>query len=50
MDDEHIFAFVEAIHGTYLNAVRVLAFDAVLGNHKRHSASLLSSMPRGKSG
>ena len=28
MDDEHVHSLVEAIHGTYLDAVRKLAFDA----------------------
>ena len=28
MDDEHVLAFVEAVHGTHLDAVHVFALDA----------------------
>ena len=46
VDNEHVLAFVEAVHGTYLHAVRVLAFDAVLGDHKRHfNFALLKTSP-----
>ena len=36
MDDEHVFAFVEAVHRTDLDAVRVLAANAVLVDDVGH--------------
>jgi hypothetical protein len=39
MDDQHILALVEAVHGTDLHAIHVLALDAVLGDHIGHRQS-----------
>ena len=36
MDDEHVVAFVEAVHGTHFHAVHVLALDAVFGDDVSH--------------
>src|SRR5262249_25139977 len=36
MNDKHVGAFVETVHGTDLHAVHVLAFDAVLDDHIGH--------------
>jgi hypothetical protein len=36
MDDEHVFAFVEAVYGTHLHAVSVLALDAVISDDVSH--------------
>jgi hypothetical protein len=36
MDDEHVFAFVEAVHRTDLDAVRVLAANAALVDDVGH--------------
>ena len=40
MDDEHIIAFVEAIHRTHFDAIHVFAFDAIIGDDKSHDAHL----------
>jgi hypothetical protein len=41
MDDEHVLALVEAVHGTHLDAIHVLALNAALdddvGHHKLRS-------------
>jgi hypothetical protein len=36
MDDEHILAFVEAVHRTYFDAVHVLALYAVVRDDIGH--------------
>src|SRR4029077_18799927 len=36
MNDEHIFALVEAIDGTHLDAIGVLALNAVFGDDISH--------------
>jgi hypothetical protein len=36
MDDEHVFALVEAIDRTDFHAVHVLALDAVFDDHICH--------------
>src|SRR4051812_10765124 len=36
MDDEHILAFVKAVHRTYFDAVHVLALDAVVRDDIGH--------------
>ncbi|GGA35162.1 hypothetical protein GCM10011499_00560 [Pelagibacterium lentulum] len=36
MDDEHVFAFVEAVDRTDLNAVGIFAFDAIISNDVGH--------------
>src|SRR6185436_686563 len=36
MNDEHVVAFVEAVHGADLDAVHVLALDAVFGDDVSH--------------
>ena len=40
MDDEHIIAFVEAIHRTHFDAIHVFAFDAIIGDDKSHAVRL----------
>jgi hypothetical protein len=40
MDDQHIFALVEAIHGTDLDAVHVFAFDAIIVDDVGHLLTL----------
>jgi hypothetical protein len=36
MDDEHVFAFVETIHGAHFHAVHVFALDAIFGDDVSH--------------
>jgi hypothetical protein len=36
VDDEHVVALVEAVHGAHFHAVHVLALDAVFGNDVSH--------------
>jgi hypothetical protein len=36
MDDEHVLAFVEAVHGTDFHAIHVFALDAVFGDDVGH--------------
>ena len=36
VDDEHVVAFVKAIHRTYFNAVHIFAADAGIGNNISH--------------
>jgi hypothetical protein len=36
MDDQHVLAFVEAVDRTHLDAVHVLASDAVVGDDIGH--------------
>jgi hypothetical protein len=36
MDDEHVLAFVEAVDGADLDAIHVLALDAILGDDIGH--------------
>jgi hypothetical protein len=36
MDDEHVLAFVEAVHGAHFNAVGVFALDAILCDDVGH--------------
>jgi hypothetical protein len=36
MDDEHVVAFVEAVDGTHLDAVHVLALDAIFRDDVGH--------------
>src|SRR5665811_2567394 len=38
VNDEHVFAFVEAIDRTHLHAVHVFALDAVVGDDIGHGA------------
>src|SRR5258708_22572453 len=40
IDDQHVLALVEAIHGADFNAVHVLALDASLGNDIGHQRLL----------
>src|SRR6185312_15235259 len=40
MDDEHVFALVEAIHGTDFDAVHVLTFDAGFVDDIRHGTGI----------
>src|SRR5690606_29428456 len=48
MDDEHVLAFVEAIHRTYFDAVHVLALDAVvrddIGHVSERSCSIVYAL------
>jgi hypothetical protein len=30
VDDEHIFALIEAVHGAHLDTIHILALDAAL--------------------
>jgi hypothetical protein len=39
MDDKHVLALVEAIHGAYLDAVHVFALDATFDNDIGHFAN-----------
>lgn len=40
MDDEHVVAFIKAVHRTHFNAVHVLALDAVLNDDIGHVLAL----------
>jgi hypothetical protein len=40
MDDEHVLAFIEAVDGADLDAVHVLALDAVFGDDVSHSVAV----------
>ena len=46
VNNEHILALVEAIHGTDLDAIHELAFDAGFGDHIRHKRAT----PKGENG
>ena len=39
VDDEHVLAFVEAIHRTYLHAIHIFALYAIVGNNISHEIS-----------
>jgi hypothetical protein len=39
MDDEHVLAFIEAVDRTHLDAIHVLALDAIVGDDIGHAAS-----------
>ena len=43
VDDEHILTFIEAVNRTYLDTIRMLAFDAVVGHKIRHRGAPLSA-------
>ena len=36
IDDEHVLAFIEAVHGAHFDTVHVFAFDAGFGDDKGH--------------
>jgi hypothetical protein len=38
MNDEHVLAFVEAVHRAYFHAIHVLALDATLVDDVGHGA------------
>jgi hypothetical protein len=38
MNDEHVFAFIEAIDRAYFHAIGVFAFDAIVGDDIGHGA------------
>jgi hypothetical protein len=40
MDDEHILALVEAIHGAHLDAIHVFALDATFDDDISHLRAL----------
>jgi hypothetical protein len=40
MDDEHVLALVEAVHGAHFDAVHVLALDAGFGDDVGHRERL----------
>src|ERR687898_494259 len=42
IDDQHVLALVEAIHGADFDAVHVLAFDASLGHDIGHATAAAS--------
>jgi hypothetical protein len=42
MNDQHVVALVEAIHGANLHTIGEFAFDAVLVDDERHASQLLS--------
>src|ERR1700692_1177441 len=44
MNDEHIFAFVKAIDGAYLDAIQILALYAVFHDHVGHTYILMSTL------
>src|SRR5262249_50965812 len=39
MDDQHVLALVEAVHGAHLDAVHVLALDAIVVDDVGHRSS-----------
>ena len=41
LDDEQVLAFIEAVDRTDFDAIRIFAFDAVLGDDVRHLQSVL---------
>lgn len=41
MNDQHVLALVEAVHGAHLDTVRKFAFDAVFGNDESHFRAAL---------
>jgi hypothetical protein len=45
MDDEHVLAFIEAVHRAHFHAVHILALDAVLGDDVGHLRSFQSGFP-----
>jgi hypothetical protein len=46
MDDEHVVAFIEAVHRTNFYAVHVFAFDAVVVDDVSHEPSSRSGQPK----
>jgi hypothetical protein len=44
MDDQHVLAFIEAIHRADFHAVHILALDAVLGDDIGHVRSIHSGI------
>ena len=36
VDDQHVFAFIEAVHGTHFHTVGVLTGDAIVGDDIGH--------------
>jgi hypothetical protein len=46
MDDEHVLALVEAIDRADLDAVHVLALDAVFGDDVSHRGRIINAGPR----
>src|SRR6266850_199787 len=46
IDDQHVLALVEAVHGADLDTVHVLALDASLGHDIGHSAAIAPWMRR----
>jgi hypothetical protein len=40
MDDEHVLAFVEAVHRTHFDAVGIFALNAVVGDDIGHGGGL----------
>ena len=36
MDNEHILAFIEAVHRANFDAIHIFALDAIVGDHKSH--------------
>jgi hypothetical protein len=51
MDDEHVLALVETVHGANFHAIRVFAFDAGIqndvghGNLRREAGVRFESLP-----
>ncbi len=41
VDDEHVGAFAEAVHGADINAIGVFALDASFSNDVSHSNSVV---------
>jgi hypothetical protein len=48
MNDEHVVAFIETVDGTHLDAIHVLAFDAVFDNHIGHESTPAKASPQAK--
>jgi len=42
VNDQKIWAFIEAVYGTNFDAVSMFAFDTVFYNNEGHSVSLIS--------
>ena len=45
IDDEHVLAFIEAVHGAHFDAVHVFAFDTGFGDDKGHFAPWTIASP-----
>jgi hypothetical protein len=44
VNDEHIFALVEAVDGTHLHAIQIFALYAIFHDHVGHTYILMSHL------